>query len=756
MLQLARIKMPLDLDDDIGDIDDTDDSSEQSSDESREEELQIDSSERKWEDENFDPQPLSPSRSVNISPAFRADSQQIPTSTAESPTKAESSAAQAESSAARAESRAAKAQSPAAQAESSAAKAAPVLDELGDGACPNLPPTSPVELQNKVFIIEDISLPKTAVVEVFVGGETLLVTDKQSRIPRLIKSKLVKPVGELRTTTRSKTANEKAGDGSPSLIPVSLLATGKRKALSPGTPTTSKVRKLPTTPAATVEVNFKSGTMPPPALTPIKLTYDAEEDKSYLDYFYQYFTIEMFEHITTQTNIFLLCKDASATPFGLEDLKKLVAIELIMGVVSMPSYTDYFRADYGYHIIKNIMTLKKYEKLRTNLHFVNNDEADETDGYFKIRPFIELLRQQCINTPNEQRQSVDEMMIAYKGVKAGYRKQYMPNKPCKWGFKAFVRAGISGMVYDFIIYDGAETLKNIEFDADEINLCFTTKIVLALAKTVNISQPTICFDNFFTSFLLLSLLRDRYGIQALGTVRANRLSKTVITIKKNSPRGTFIELHDKQLNLSLVKWLDKKEILLASNYIGAEPVGIASRYDKAQKLKIDVPCPNIVREYNETMGGVDLADMLVSLHKTKFRTQRWYMALFGQALDISLNNAWLLMRRDYLTNYNEDSRVMLKDFRLKVSELLSQTQPAPVPEMTVAELGWAKGSRPPDRIRYDHIDHIATVADTQRCKFEGCTQKSSIWCGKCKVALCLKKERNHMADFHIKPSTSKK
>ena len=33
-------------------------------------------------------------------------------------------------------------------------------------------------------------------------------------------------------------------------------------------------------------------------------------------------------------------------------------------------------------------------------------------------------------------------------------RQYNPKKPKKWGFKNLVRAGSSGMMYDFFIYEG--------------------------------------------------------------------------------------------------------------------------------------------------------------------------------------------------------------------------------------------------------------------------------------------------------------
>lgn len=87
-------------------------------------------------------------------------------------------------------------------------------------------------------------------------------------------------------------------------------------------------------------------------------------------------------------------------------------------------------------------------------------------------------------------------------------------------------------------------------------------------------------------------------------------------------------------------------MILASSFVGVEPLNVVKRYDKAAKIKVDVPAPNIVKKYNHNMGGVDLADMLISLYRTPLKSRRWYLALFGQLLDMSVVNAWLLYRRD--------------------------------------------------------------------------------------------------------------
>lgn len=49
-------------------------------------------------------------------------------------------------------------------------------------------------------------------------------------------------------------------------------------------------------------------------------------------------------------------------------------------------------------------------------------------------------------------------MIPFKGHSS--LKQYIRNKPHKWGIKTFARAGVSGIIFDFEIYVGKGTIKN--------------------------------------------------------------------------------------------------------------------------------------------------------------------------------------------------------------------------------------------------------------------------------------------------------
>lgn len=75
-----------------------------------------------------------------------------------------------------------------------------------------------------------------------------------------------------------------------------------------------------------------------------------------------------------------------------EDICDFIAIEIMMGIVDMPLYLDYWSEKFCYQKIADIMSLKRYQQIRRYIHFVNNDEVNE-DRYFKIRPVCEIVRQ---------------------------------------------------------------------------------------------------------------------------------------------------------------------------------------------------------------------------------------------------------------------------------------------------------------------------------------------------------------------------
>lgn len=155
-----------------------------------------------------------------------------------------------------------------------------------------------------------------------------------------------------------------------------------------------------------------------------------------LDYFSLFITNEIIEYIVQQTNLYSTQSKGKSIDVSVDEMKDFFAIKLLMGIIKLPAYTDYWNNDLRIPNVANIMSLKRYQQIRRYLHFVDNNE-DDGDRYFKIRLLLDMVREFFLKYEEGQKFSIDEMMIPYKGKKAGSRKQYMKMKPSKWGFKMF-------------------------------------------------------------------------------------------------------------------------------------------------------------------------------------------------------------------------------------------------------------------------------------------------------------------------------
>ncbi|CAH2089681.1 unnamed protein product [Euphydryas editha] len=323
----------------------------------------------------------------------------------------------------------------------------------------------------------------------------------------------------------------------PSQVPSPRVSNLKRHLQSP--PSSPLFTYFPSTATRSKRpalVTVKRKVIPPKRLEPnwgrFKFTgcaevddiaFEPSEEKSPIEYFRLFFSDDIISLIVQQTNLYSTQLKGNSINITEDDIKDFLAILVYMGVHKLPAYTDYWAKLTRCDKVANIMTLKKFQLLRRYLHF-NDNLKDDGDRYYKVRPVLQIIRQNCLQVEEESHFSIDEMMIPHKGTRAGSRKQYIKNKPKKWGYKMFVRAGVSGIVYDFLIYGGDDTFRFHSFTDEEISMGLGSKVVLALAKSIRQTAcKVLCFDNFFTSIELLQYLRNECGIFAMGTIRANRL-----------------------------------------------------------------------------------------------------------------------------------------------------------------------------------------------------------------------------------------
>lgn len=481
---------------------------------------------------------------------------------------------------------------------------------------------------------------------------------------------------------------------------------------------------------------------------------------------FRYFlTDECLDLITFQSNLYAnqtnINKNSSLTK---TDIDKFIGISLYCSLMTAPSTRTYWSQHLGYERINNCMSYNNYQTIKRFLHFNDNEkmprkDAENFDRLYKLRPFINSLNERFSTVPFERDLAVDEQLCSTK-VRS-YLKQYLPNKPNKWGFKLFVISGVSGYVYNFEIYSGQENATKFRLP-EEPDLGATGNTVLRLIRNVpRHKNHRIYFDNYYTS-LNLTVYLAKQGILSLGTVRRNRLPNCKLPTDsdlKTSIRGTSHEYVGTVDNIEItsVAWKDNKVVNFLSNYCGVLPKDYIQRFDGKEKKKILIECPAVVKQYNKHMGGVDLMDSFIARCKIKLKSKKWYIRLFYHLLDMVVANSWILHKKicekkSIISNYT------LPDFKAEIAYCLTQQfikttrgRPSNNLENEIAQ----KKKRgpaayvPPKDIRCDQTGHWPVhLENKQRCKYPTCKGFSSIKCNKCGVGLCLNRINNCFFKFH--------
>ena len=124
-----------------------------------------------------------------------------------------------------------------------------------------------------------------------------------------------------------------------------------------------------------------------------------------------------------------------------------------------------------------------------------------------------------------------------------------------------------------------------------------------------------------------------FGIFSTATFRTNRLSGCPLPTEKDlkkQGRELFDYRTDVNTGLHVAKWFSNKFVHLASTFSGVK----------------------VVASYNASMGGVDLADMLIALYRTKIMTKkRRYLKIIFHIVDICKVSGWLLYRSHCKQNF---------------------------------------------------------------------------------------------------------
>ena len=417
----------------------------------------------------------------------------------------------------------------------------------------------------------------------------------------------------------------------------------------------------------------------------------------------------MVEHITEQTNLYAV-RDKNCQNFHVDEgeMRKFLGLLLISGYHSVPSENDYWSTseDLAVPIFPKTMSRDRFRSIKRYLHVADNSNLVDSK-VAKVLPLVEMLRKRCqANGTFHEYLSIDESMIPYHGHHSA--KQFLKNKPVRFGYKMWMLCSADGYPYNFEIYCGKEAKRALPLG---------THVVMNMLQPVATKdEHVVFFDNFFTSYDLLSELAHQ-NIRACGTIRENRTRKCPLASKKameKNGRGSFDYRSDG--TVLCTRWNDNSIVTVASNYYGNAPLQKCER--KVKKAgKTSVSQPYLISMYNRGMGGVDVCDRMLSSYRPRLRSKKWWWNIFSHVLNLSVVAAY-----KFYKYVNPTTKVQHKEFRREIARTLIKIQ-------KVRERQGGPSAPPPKAIRYDNVNHFLESTAQGRCCV--CQKNTRLQCIKC-------------------------
>lgn len=452
-----------------------------------------------------------------------------------------------------------------------------------------------------------------------------------------------------------------------------------------------------------------------------------------IKFFDKFFTPQVWSHLVQQTNLYakqyldaFIDEDWQET--NEEELKALVGMLIGMGICYLPRQRMYWEDKWRVSMVAKVMSRNRYLKLMKYLHINDNDRAPARGDpnynvLYKIQPLLDMLgrnfRSEFVPGANIV---LDEDMIPYKGRMV--IKQYMKDKPIKWGYKVFKLCDAeTAYVYRLQIYTGKQD-RNVDGG-------LSYAVSMAMVEGLTGQNRTLYCDNWYTGVKLFKDLRAK-GTSACGTVRTNRkeFPSAVAQVKKLE-RGESYSVQRDHMVASV--WYDKRPVYLLSTAHNATGPHTVRRHTGSGNYSL-VPCPPALKAYTTHMGAVDRSDRLSRQYTISRKSKKWWKRMFFYLVDTSISNAFILYDL-----HPGRHRLSMLQFRESLIEALCRSS---------AGQGDFRGpNRPPAGDgpgpgRYHNLSHWPKhrekKGDCAQCSDRKHNRvRSNYVCERCKVALCV-------------------
>lgn len=277
-------------------------------------------------------------------------------------------------------------------------------------------------------------------------------------------------------------------------------------------------------------------------------------------------------------------------------LHAFYGVLLLCGIYKgrMEPVDSLFRSGEGRPILSAIMSYRRFQQILRAMRFDLHSTRAERRQHDKLAPirnvwdkWVELLPKFYNPSSNV---TIDEDLVGFRG-RCPFR-QYMKNKPAKYGLKFWVAScSSSAYVWNMQPYLGKEGNQSEKNQGQ--------RVVLDLVK--GLRGHNITTDNFFTSYDLGQKLLEKH-LTLVGTMRRNKTSIPPALLQKKMPLHSSVFAFTGDTTLVTYASRKKQGTVLQSTMHHSAKVD-----DTIKKM------PEIVSYYNATKGNLYLQLVLLSI-----------------------------------------------------------------------------------------------------------------------------------------------
>ena len=291
--------------------------------------------------------------------------------------------------------------------------------------------------------------------------------------------------------------------------------------------------------------------------------------------------------------------DVKWKPLDQTDLHAYLGILLLAGVYKSrgEATASLWDEEYGRPIFRATMSLEKFHMISRVIRFDNRDTRAGRRERDKLAAIRDVWDKWVKSLPLMYNPgpyvTVDERLVPFRG-RCPFR-QYMPNKPGKYGIKIWAACDAkSSYAWNMQVYTGKQP-----GGASEKNQGM--RVVLEMSE--GLQGHNITCDNFFTSYQLGEELQKR-KLTILGTIRRNKpqLPSEILKIQGRPLHSSVFAFTEKATVVSYCPKKNKNVLVLSTMHRDAS---LSTREDRK---------PQMILDYNSTKGGVDNLDKVTATY----------------------------------------------------------------------------------------------------------------------------------------------